>query len=654
VLLLGYTAVDLTRFVVSRAAIPAHVVRNTLLGLAFGALVFALPRTWLRLRESHGAWAAAERAHDDDRRFLARVEAGLAELDRTPLAARPDVRVVLYVGESSSRWDWSLYGYPRNTNEAIVRAVDSSRLVAFTRAEAPPPANGVRYAEGLSSLGFLYRREGDRVVPLVHTLARAGVTTTWLRVASKPWRYDAALTGGTLDSANAAHDGDLLPRLRAALAAPGASRLVVLDGWAGHFPWCDGVPDAQRIGWNDWLAGLRDVAIWGRGRPFRAALDCYDSAMRYASGTIAEAMRAVDAVPAPALLLYAPNRGEDAWSSAGPAARAQSPRVTDVPLLVYANDTFARRYPEALAAARHNRDARVATQWMYHAVIDAFGVATSAANVPFDPRLSVLDARFDPRADPTALASVHTPPGDSAELARGDASGQGGRLCAHRNDAVLKFLEGRAAYDCVEMDVMLDTSARGDGPAFIYHPPTPDPGLPLYDLLARSGIPAGGIWLDVKNLDARNAPAFIAHVSRLVPPPIRSRVLVETGNLALAGSPAARAVADSGFVLSYYIDTELGCECSRSSDPACERALARLADSLQLGGFGGLSFDARGRGVARVLRERIEPRPALNSWTPMDRCVRGEPPNPLAASARDTLLGEVGKYLVKLPSDFNY
>jgi hypothetical protein len=67
-----------------------------------------------------------------------------------------------------------------------------------------------------------------------------------------------------------------------------------------------------------------------------------------------------------------------------------------------------------------------------------------------------------------------------------------------------------------------------------------------------------------------------------------------------------------------------------------------------------VSFDARGRTLARAIRERISPRPVLNAWTPMDRCPNGERAAPLGQPALDTLRGEVQKYLVRMPSSFTH
>ena len=619
--------------------------------LALIAFALAVPRLRAQQWEARKAWRLTHRAREDDARFLARVRAGAATLDRSPIGGRRDVDVVLYIGESSSRWNWSLYGYPRATNAPLTRAVTGDQMVAFTGAVTPPGKVHVPPPFGLSSLGFLFRREGERVVPLVHVLSRAGVSTLWLSNALKPWTYDSVLTGPRQANGIWRDDGDLIAPLRDALREQ-RSRLVVLDTYAGHFPWCKGVPAAQRIAWDDWMARLPNVAIWGHAPLRRAALDCYDSAIRYTSATLADAMRVVDAARRPTMLIFVPNRGEDAWRQAGRYGDLRSPRETDVPLIVYANAPFAQRYPDALANARRNRDQPVASAWVYDALLDAFGLAGSAGSQG-NRRLSVLDASYDPHAADSATLAATGVDSALAQRTRIEAA-SGGRFCAHRSNSLFKFLEGKATWDCAEMDIVLDSSARGDGPAYVYHPPVVNPGLPLYELLANAGVPHHGLWLDVKNLTERNAPSFLARLIALVPADLRGRVLVETSNDALARAPMLRAIADSGFVTSYYLPTELGCTCSLSLGGECAKELARLAPMLRGSAFRGLSFDARGRSLARTLRADLTPQPVLNTWTPMDRCPDGSRAMPLPEAARDSLLAEVQKYLVHLQSPFDY
>jgi hypothetical protein len=214
-------------------------------------------------------------------------------------------------------------------------------------------------------------------------------------------------------------------------------------------------------------------------------------------------------------------------------------------------------------------------------------------------------------------------------------------LCAYGASSLFDYVQGVQAHGCAALTVMLDAG----GGALVHPTPTSKPLFPLHDLLARTGIPPRGVWLDVQRLSERNAPALLANLSALTPTPMRGRVLVETSDAGLARSPVARAFGDSGFVLSYRLPTELGCVCSRAGDAACAGETERLVRMLDGGAFRGVSFDARGRALARAIRDRISPRPVLNARTPMDRCANGDRAAPLDRPALDTLWREVQKYL---------
>jgi hypothetical protein len=635
-ILLGFVVAEIARWTIDRVvgarAIPAARIAA---GVSAGvAVLLAVPLLTSRAGEVRHAWLSAERARDDDRMFLAHVDAGLPRLDQSPLASRRDVDVVLYVGESTSRWDWSLYGYPRPTSAALDSGIARNRMIAFTRALALP-RSGDAPADGLSSLPFLYHARGDVVVPLVHTLARAGVRTVWLNGARTPWGADSAITGAARLASSGQYDRELLTPLREVLDDASGRHLVVVESHAGRFPWCANIAPERRARWTDWMARVPDAAIWGDGLPRRAALDCYDSAMRAAATSLKGAMVLVDRAARPTLLVYVANRGEDAWGMLRGADVAHSPRVTDVPLIVYANASFMARHGELMTAARRHQDDVVVTSWLHDALLDVFDVRTQEGTAALDPRLSVFASRFDPRSAGVAPALA---PADSV-------------FCTHRANSLFKYLEGMRAHDCAEMDVVVDAGGKQ---AFVYHPPKSNPRLRLYDMLARAGIPRRGLWLDVKTLNESNAATFLTNLTAVIPPAARGRVLVETSNGGLARSPAARAFGDSGFVLSYYLPTELGCACSHAGDATCARETERLVRMIDGAAFRGVSFDARGRSLARAIQRRVSPRPVLNAWTPMDRCTNGDRATALDPPALDTLRREVQKFLVRMPSSFTH
>jgi hypothetical protein len=472
-------------------------------------------------------------------------------------------------------------------------------------------------------------------------LEKAGVATEWIT--------NPARTG----QRRRFHDHELLPQLRATLQRTGRGRLVVVEAYAGHFPYCANVPANRTVQWDDWISQLSDHAVWGRRRGTREALDCYDAAMHYVSANLRDVLLAADESSEPVVVIYVPDHGEDVWRRATRYSGSHSVRHGDVPLLAYFNAAFAGRYPDVVRHARANRDKRFHTAWLFDAILDLYGVEGPAIAGLLDPGKSIFGERFD--TDDSAFASVASdsePGGDYLALARRTRHGytSGSRLCAHRANTLFKYLEATAAFDCVEADIVLERDSAGTTRAFVFHPPgneesrRTNPGLELGPLLRNAGLPRGRLWLDVKNLTEANSGALLAGLNAVVPPARRSEVLIESPNLALARSPAARAIGRAGYTLSFYLPTETAISCSKRFDIACERAARRFAGALGGSAFTGLSFDARGAGLARAVRATMPLPPVLNTWAQRWPATEDE----LA------LLEQVQMYLVEMPGGFDY
>jgi hypothetical protein len=630
--LVGAAVPDLLRS--SRRLPRGAVGRAVLAGAAAAALAAGAPRALERIREARGAWSSAQRERMAELRLLGAASSASPTQRRSPPTHARDMTLVLYVGESATRWNWSLYGYPRQTNAPLARHAATGRLVVVPGAVSSDAHPSSAPSEHASTLGFLHRLTPGGVVSLSRLLGGAGVHTAWIA------------PGARTGMGHHVYDDALLPELRAALRDRAGGRFVVVESHAGHFPFCGNTPPDRAVRWRDWLSRQTDRAIWGERPPNRRALDCYDAAMHYVSANLRDAMIALDALPDPAALIYVADHGEDVWRRVSRYSGAPSVRHREVPLLVYVNPGFTHRYPELLAQLQANRPGAFATAWLFDTILDLFGVHGSGTEGIFVPARSLVNpgfvrqgARLSPGADYV----------DRARQARSDYA-NGGRLCAHRANTVFKYLEAMAAFDCVEADVVLEQDAHRAAHPMVFHPPGPagpervNPQLDLAGLLGHAGLPRAYLWLDVKNLDLANTAGLLAGLDAVVPPERRGTVLVESPNLALARSAAADAIAGSGYTLSFYLPTETALGCARRFGPGCRRAARQLADSLRESGFRGISFDARGARLAQALSATLPVTPALNTWSSR------WPSTP----ADLALLESVQMFLVEMPGGFDY
>jgi len=148
--------------------------------------------------------------------------------------------VVLVIGESARAHNFSLYGYPRDTNPALAKA--GATAMPNTRACTTYTTGSLRCM--LSHLGAS-TPSGTLYEPLPTYLQRQGVDVTWRsnnagEPAIKVARYEKASDlrkGCHADCARLDHDEVLLEGLEQQLRSPGArKRLVVLHTSGSHGP----------------------------------------------------------------------------------------------------------------------------------------------------------------------------------------------------------------------------------------------------------------------------------------------------------------------------------------------------------------------------------------------------------------------------------
>jgi hypothetical protein len=210
------------------------------------------------------------------------------------------------------------------------------------------------------------------------------------------------------------------------------------------------------------------------------------------------------------------------------------------------------------------------------------------------------------------------------------------KICAHRSNSVAMYREALGHFNCIEIDVHLNPAAGG--PPAVYHPPeSNNHGLTLESLLAREQLPAGRLWLDVKDLSQDNWTGFLEQLNRLIPPTRRGDIIVET----VWSSPDVRQVVTafrgSGFRFSYYVPTDEARACAGWRTQQCDALRLQVLSTASLG-FSHLSFDARAYDFVQSIRENLPGGVKLLTWDLSRSWPNSE------------LLGDVEIYIVNFPS----
>lgn len=267
--------------------------------------------------------------------------------------APPTHTMVLVLGESSTRRNWSLYGYARPTTPCL--DARRSELLIFDDVMSSDPCTGPSLQKMLSG-AQLRNPEGWREAPDVLSLARgAGYKTLWLsNQGMMPWPgvvADGADTRIFLPELPASGKGGgdwderVLPHFEAMLDDPAPRKLIVIHLMGAHTEYKKRYPPAF-----SYFDGIDDDAVARAMREARCARwvieqrNRYDNAIRYGDALLE---RMIDSLKAGhgkgerATLLFVSDHGQQIGHHGNYAGHAPHHSVGyEIPLVLWRNDGF--------------------------------------------------------------------------------------------------------------------------------------------------------------------------------------------------------------------------------------------------------------------------------------------------------------------------
>ena len=268
------------------------------------------------------------------------------------------VTVVVVIGESASRDHLSLYGYPLPTSPRMDAMRDS--LFVFTDAIGSSSCTAGNM-ERILTFKKDDATSGDALSypGVIDVFKAAGYRTWWLsnqeRVGAMSnisgvlaGRADVVRYVGADDSGDALavrYDEALLPDFRAAMADTAASRLIFVHLMGSHTEYDMRYPAeyAYFSSRDEYSPGLPWLDKRSASR--RAA---YDNSIRYTDDVLGRIMDAVASSPAPAVMVYFSDHGENVYDVGPYSGRGRD--YVRVPFVVYANCAYRRMCPDATAA----------------------------------------------------------------------------------------------------------------------------------------------------------------------------------------------------------------------------------------------------------------------------------------------------------------
>ena len=314
-----------------------------------GHLPFWFWPHWVReTAELQADWRSAEAAK---RRELATAQALLADVSHEPQT------IVLVLGESTCRDNWSLYGYARATTPRLEEAARTDPGLAVVRRAWSVDAATVGAFHSMltfpvSDPGIAARRrnapadgmEGGNVLAF---FAAAGWRIEWLsnqddrainsRYAG--WATDSMFLNRMTGRTSVSLDGALLPHFERALSNPAPRKLIVVHLIGAHLHYSLRYPRRLAPDWGDdpvkahlWALGRSPWVVISRNQ--------YDAAMRYQDEVVAKLLdltrRRADDSGVETEWLYLSDHGQETGETINRAGHSTAtPAGYRVPMLMW-------------------------------------------------------------------------------------------------------------------------------------------------------------------------------------------------------------------------------------------------------------------------------------------------------------------------------
>ena len=288
--------------------------------------------------------------------------------------------IVLVIGESSRQDRWSLFGYGRDTNPLLARQAnlvplpDVITAVSATRLSVPviisrkPARQSLK--DGFSEKSFItaYKEAGFRTWWLSNQISFGKFDTPVSVFAREADVVQFTNLGGFSNKSTL--DEVLFEPLRAAMADSARKKLIVLHTLGSHWNYSQRHPQSFDR-WQPSLFGIdkpvyTDIAIKPRLN------NSYDNTILYTDWFLAQVLDRLQSTLHPAALLYVADHGQTLYDGACRIAfhGHNTQYEFRVPAFMWYSDQYGERYPAKVRELRRHRKAKLATENMFHTLLD--------------------------------------------------------------------------------------------------------------------------------------------------------------------------------------------------------------------------------------------------------------------------------------------
>lgn len=542
--------------------------------------------------------------------------------------AKANIDLFIYIGESTTSLNMSLYGYPLPTTPQLEKL--SKEDEGFLRFDGVKSTHTHTSQSLLRALAVTSSQPNGQLVQwgIGNVLKQSGLNSRLHSVQPVNGSF-AAFSKFVFDGVN--FDIPKEDKLKGNYASPKVKDhklleqalndqgVVFFHSYAGHGHYLDLIETSlshsvkrSNINFDGMYGSFLSETIYS---DLPRDIDHYDQAITYIDRNIAEAIETIKLRNQPAALIYFSDHGEAVYAKRGHESSTFIHEMSMIPLIVYFNEAYRKAYPEIYLTYRkaaESKKTRLLDQ-ISPTILDILRIQSSAPiDVPTlasdakHPRPYILDRETVTGPSRIDIAYDENTGFSNAQFVGGtpeptyisiinEKFGDENTICYHRANSYAKALRGAAATNCLEFDLMVDGDALN-----VYHPPATSTGLQIDHIFSIAQARKNSLWIDSKNLDDPAACNKLASYLELNHSRV-GQIFVEfpagassrLGELQTCG----HRLKSFGARSSYYVPTHLLVPCAENpgtNASACKELDEHVQNAMASGIFTDLSFDFLG------------------------------------------------------------
>jgi glucan phosphoethanolaminetransferase (alkaline phosphatase superfamily) len=319
---------------------------------------------------------------------------------------------VVVIGETSRRRNWSLFGYPRQTNPRLEEI--SGNLVLFDRMTSNATNTILSLPLALTRATPANRDAEHSEKSIVALLRQAGFSTYWISNQERPALSSSPIAQIALDADHISFPGDgaqsksvdrfdtnLITRLEQALAQlhPGEKAVFFLHMEGSHFSYRQRYPTE--------FAVFPDANAPPRALPDRQMqlVDDYDNSIAFTDRNLRDAIESLMRRRCKAGLIFFSDHGERLFDNGltdgdfGHGFPDIARQEIEIPFLLWLSNEYQKSDPAAFTRLLKNSKSAAQLHNLFETIVDM-------TRVDFDDRVAGLSLFSEQLQSPTSLQEL--------------------------------------------------------------------------------------------------------------------------------------------------------------------------------------------------------------------------------------------------------